>query len=1216
MRFGPTKLSSARLSRDWPALLASPSFPTATAAVQATMRQGYNTLVVRSSSWPPTPRLHAEEHNDQVHLAINLSYTQGHELIHGLDFHDVGFFATIGCDCKSKSHIVTNFVMRPLALSCLEHAGYGVHAVTPSAPALGLTIFGRFALTGNGHWEAFCPPTSLIECKPAPFKKLLHRLKLFGAPTLSIMARCTCFNTYILSVMPYTASYFGLDSVDLNKLRQYASKFILGRQWIEAEILPYVLRYVGIAVLLDPALSATVSATGLYFRGNNRYEDLWLEHANSASCNLRQKSVVLDLLHLWQPYVPLQDIATALADSGKGVNGRIAKLKQVVISRMVQAAQTYLRNKVQREGWSRGVSWRWVDLAAGCPKKWCNGIARYTLLRWAVNQDDDVWLTLRGTRHGQLCGLCQETGESFPHGFYQPPLCESCIRDQNITPISNSPVGSELQATLHQRYIAQAYQPHVESVEHSDRLSHFRTLLPANEVTCVACGCGDNTIGHWTRWCVIPLIIASILVQPSYHYETLNDIAVGSSRAAAICTLVLAAFRRLLRQEGAFVHQQRGMPRSILWWCETLIQQVCQDATKELRVPLLQPVRAESQCIVQTAHIDMVRVLPVSIDTMHLPPIVNVSKVAGEPGDRIGVLPINSLHNAVFRDMCTHPVERSQNVDLSLVHCRCGEYHVHVTLSANISEGELLVPSDFGSPKIFCQFDGSAHRAKAIGGAGAALYTISMHGLQLIDWICVSIAKCKDNVVAEVVGADLTLTLYERYVAFCMHHGVNPLPLDRIQGDILPLLSHLRFQTRLRRQDLLPVINRFHARRSRLAPHSATEYRPREANFVADYLAGQGSAVLLQQQGQSELPSTICEHQVDPPYELLLQHNASIAGKHAAGKFVLALSELPDCTYQEASILIPQLDLPIRKLICEIALSTRKFTTAFAVEYVTSSTDGAGRLYARQACAQNLPKLIRSILYARTHQEVDMVGAHYEIIRRYTCSISLPPIAELRSRLVAAWGQSESADEEDYVKMFPIRVINSGVDATLRFLRSRGLATAGLVSIIAYDLHAASRAFTEKVLASRPDLARNFANRNFFACEFIESQLMVSVVKAIQRRHRCTSIIWLHDGLWISKSVPLADISTAERDVLSEFFPQWHTHDRLFRCHDLFHEYLRAMGHFTRIPESLFVFPAQTESIRRKRFTRSHPGAMFTSVKTHETEDAVYAGRISKRSRR
>jgi len=71
--------------------------------------------------------------------------------------------------------------------------------------------------------------------------------------------------------------------------------------------------------------------------------------------------------------------------------------------------------------------------------------------------------------------------------------------------------------------------------------------------------------------------------------------------------------------------------------------------------------------------------------------------------------------------------------------------------------------------------------------------------------------------------------------------------------------------------------------------------------------------------------------------------------------------------------------------------------------------------------------------------------------------------------------------------MFSICVINSGVDATLRFLRSRGLATVGLVSSIAYDLHATNEVFTENVLASRPHLARNFANRSFFACKFIES---------------------------------------------------------------------------------------------------------------------------------
>ena len=44
--------------------------------------------------------------------------------------------------------------------------------------------------------------------------------------------------------------------------------------WLEAEILPHVLRYFGIATLLDPAVSATIAATGLYLREGNPVEDL------------------------------------------------------------------------------------------------------------------------------------------------------------------------------------------------------------------------------------------------------------------------------------------------------------------------------------------------------------------------------------------------------------------------------------------------------------------------------------------------------------------------------------------------------------------------------------------------------------------------------------------------------------------------------------------------------------------------------------------------------------------------------------------------------------------------------------------------------------------------------------------------------------------------------------------------------------------------------
>jgi len=118
-------------------------------------------------------------------------------------------------------------------------------------------------------------------------------------------------------------------------------------------------------------------------------------------------------LQLWVPYIQLSDIAAALADQKNGVTGRLDRMKQVIIAGMVVAARSQLRRKIAREGWSQGISFEWVDLVSGAPKKWCNGVARFTLLRWAVNQDDDTWLTLRGTRHHHRCGYCLQLGDTF-----------------------------------------------------------------------------------------------------------------------------------------------------------------------------------------------------------------------------------------------------------------------------------------------------------------------------------------------------------------------------------------------------------------------------------------------------------------------------------------------------------------------------------------------------------------------------------------------------------------------------------------------------------------------------------------------------------------------------------------------------------------------------------------------------------------------------------
>ena len=257
----------------------------------------------------------------------------------------------------------------------------------------------------------------------------------------------------------------------------------------------------------------------------------------------------------------------------------------------------------------------------------------------------------------------------------------------------------------------------------------------------------------------------------------------------------------------------------------------------------------------------------------------------------------------------------------------------------------------------------------------------------------------------------------------------------------MPLLSHLRFQTRFRRSDLVAVINRFHTKRSRLASSSATEYRPREANFIADYLAGRGSTFLLHHTEDSAAFQGIIKHDIDPPYELLLQHNASIFGKHAADKTILVLREAPACSALALSQVVPQVDEHTQCLLCDLVLATQKLTRRHVVEYVAAATDGHGRLYAKQFCAQYLSKQVRTFLYAQIH----MVGAHYELIRRFVNSSSLPHIEVLRTTLAAIWEENCCMGSENVIKMFPVRVINAGAPATLRFLQQHCLQVAGFV---------------------------------------------------------------------------------------------------------------------------------------------------------------------------
>ena len=125
-----------------------------------------------------------------------LSYEQGLAFLQGNDYGQLGAFANGKCNCKSKSHILTNFRMRPSAISTIDHAGFGLHSISGHAPSLGLALAGRWVFGHTGLYEESELPILLPDIVPTPFKKLQERLKAFNRPTLSIVARCTGYNTF------------------------------------------------------------------------------------------------------------------------------------------------------------------------------------------------------------------------------------------------------------------------------------------------------------------------------------------------------------------------------------------------------------------------------------------------------------------------------------------------------------------------------------------------------------------------------------------------------------------------------------------------------------------------------------------------------------------------------------------------------------------------------------------------------------------------------------------------------------------------------------------------------------------------------------------------------------------------------------------------------------------------------------------------------------
>ena len=217
---------------------------------------------------------------------------------------------------------------------------------------------------------------------------------------------------------------------------------------------------------------------------------------------------------------------------------------------------------------------------------------------------------------------------------------------------------------------------------------------------------------------------------------------------------------------------------------------------------------------------------------------------------------------------------------------------------------------------------------------------------------------------------------------------------------------------------------------------------------------------------------------MDLPYELLLINHAIILGQHRHGRIVLALREMPSCPLSLLEKYAASHSGRHLNLLRQFVTATAKLTKALCVEYIAAAEDGLGRLYARQVSAQSLPREARYLLFGQTHKEVDMSGAHYEILRRVAGATHLPPIQQLRETIRAGCHDA-GGDSLSFIKLLPLRLLNTGAERTLQYAKDNGYTLSAYAVSLLREIEALRDIYMPKILcAKRQELAVSFRNRN------------------------------------------------------------------------------------------------------------------------------------------
>ena len=1147
-------------------------------------------------------------HGDHcIHMAseaIPRLATEGHPLLCQL--------AASPCQRRSKTQLLTNVSYAAEQLFCLDQAGLGGQCIVPSTVNLGLTIHTGWTCQLTNETMVKIPSQlSLTTLLSKQLVKFRTRLAAANRANLSIHMKIIYFNTFSLSLFYYSQTQRFFSPKLLKPLYHAMAEFLLQRHWFPQHLLVGLCRWLRIGPLLDPTIMQAVSLFGCYLRQGHR--SLAEDQEGSYAIQIQQ------CWKYWQQQLPAEDIQRLLAllkqnnTPAQRASGFKQLFKQLAIGRLLAASHRHLAARISKNGWAMGPSILFLGWLADLPTTQVGAVPRYAVLRWALGEDADFWLPLRGKlSRSQPCVWCHNHTRCFPCGPGYGALCPTCLLPATPMDITLTTLPEEGKSFLHFHQVL-VPEPKQLPPAFSRLLSSVGCRAKNSYVPCVLCQGGYNSVDHWLSFCpVVHLTWLALWAAPAPEINW--RIVPSRSIGVALC-YTLFHLRRLVTEYGGLRPNIACVRHcSISHHVLDLWQRIYSSLPSTLLNHFRAPPQPSSTACTDSTKIRTQRFPAVLLEAALLPPKGLATTQPFAKGDTIATFAKQDHRLRLLLSQHRKLPFPTATACLVPFSCHCGATHLRLQAMDDLSANTILL---LGEPQewqgCLVQFDGSAHKRAQTGGAGVSLLHVTPSSTSLVQWLSIPLLSCSDNVVAEAHACRAAINLAFEYYVSCMSKGI-PIDSVVVQGDILPVINYLQYKGRIKKPAVVAILEQCQHLLARAPCLFRLVYLPRECNRLADYFAGQASAAARKADNNPLVP---LRHVALPPFHLVQALGFIIQQGDAMQAPAFVLTECPSPTPQEMHALLRR--HPHYKWVAMdyIALAVSS-SHCLNVGYKPAVNSMGGRFYSVGNAAQRLPRQVRLLLFGNSHWEIDISGAHYELMRRQCRAaevhLSLLPITQMRSYLTRALrAQIAETDISLLVKTWPLVIINSATpQEAIEYLnkRIRTEPSHHLVSF-AREVFAASRYAMHHPPSwcpSGPERTGRGAPFHYF--EVLEQQVTWAAYSFLQPRVGFVSAIWLHDGFWVAPR-PENDTLEALNTHLCQTFGFDPTEPPLMRCDSLQPKFAQLLSEYASAAPVIGSHSHASSQGPLPEVVRIHRKRTFTGA--HPTQQEALEQRLAKR---